>query len=213
MPLTVHYSSDERDGMQVKCRGMTPDDYGIVESVHWSSAGQVEAYVDRQGLASVLAYESSRYVGQLYLQEYDSSFIEPGGWEGHRPFADFRVAEPLFLVGRYLTVGCFHVGWMPDGRRDSSLWGRGIGQALLRWLVDWFRDDGRYDGLLTWAVSPASRRLLQMAGQMPYTVYRRSGFREIRRLRDSRWSELIADWAPLQQQDELSDLRVMIQDR
>ncbi|MDP6667215.1 MAG: hypothetical protein QF357_07415 [Dehalococcoidia bacterium] len=192
---------------------MTPGDYRTVESVHWSSAGQVADFVDRQGLASILAYESSRYLGQLYLQEYDPSFIEPGGWEGHRPYADFRVAEPLSLKGRYLTIGCFHVGWMPDGQRESSLWGRGIGQAMLGWLVDWFRDDGRYDGLLAWAVSPASRKLLRMAGQMPHTVYRRNGFREIKRLRDSRWGDLVAEWAPHELQDELSDLCVMTLDR
>jgi GNAT superfamily N-acetyltransferase len=188
---------------------MAAADFGAVESAHWDSAEQVQAYVWRQGISSMLAYDGARCVGQLYLKEYEPEFRERGGWTGHPPFADFGVAGPLGLAGRYLTLGCYHVGWMPDGRRDDSLWGRGIGTALLDAVIEWWRADGRHDGLLTWALSPASRRLLQMAGQMPHTVYARLGFTEVQRLRDPRWTRELASWVPAEQVGEASDLRVM----
>ncbi len=196
--------------MHIQCRLMEVSDYGAVECVHWESAAQVARYIDRQGIASMLAYEGERYLGQLYVQEYDPAFSDPGGHEGHRPWADFRVAEPLELEGRYLTIGCYHVGWLADGTRDSSLYGRGIGTALVTSLIDWFHRDSALDGLLTWALSPASRRLLQIAGQMPRTVYARLGFDEVKRVRDPRWNPLAEEWADAGAADDLADLRVFV---
>ena len=196
--------------MHIHCRPMVPEDYGLVESVHWTSVEQVRVFVDRQGIASMLAFDGARYVGQLYLQEYDPGFADPGGWTGHRPWADFRVAEPLPLEGRYLTLGCYHVGWLPDGSRRKSLWGRGIGTALLREVVTWYRNQSVMDGLLTWAVVPGSRELLQEAGQMPHTVYERFGFREVKQVHDPRWAAGVARFAPSATGEGLAVLRVML---
>jgi RimJ/RimL family protein N-acetyltransferase len=118
----------------------------------------VRTFAEAQGIASMLASDGPRYLGQLYLKEYDPRFAEPGGWVGERPWADFRVAEPLGLHDRYLTLGCYHVGWMPDHTRDPSLLGRGIGTALLRAIVDWLGQQSRVDGLLSWAVCPGRGR-------------------------------------------------------
>ena len=132
--------------MDIQCRPMIVSDYGVVESQHWASADQVAEYVERQGIASMLAFAGQQYVGQLYLQEYDPEFSESGGWTGHRPWANFRVAEPLGLRGRFLTLGCYHVGWMPDNSRDRSLQGRGIGTALLEAVIQWYRGQKVIDG-------------------------------------------------------------------
>jgi GNAT superfamily N-acetyltransferase len=142
----------------------------------------------------MLAYDGSRYVGQLYLQEYDPNFHELGGWVGERPWADFTCAEPLGLVGRHLTLGCFHVGWLPSGP-DHTLCGRGIGTALLRAVVNWFRSESGYVGLLTWALVPGSHDLLRAAGQMPYTVYERFGFEEVLRLAEPQWCAFVDPFA------------------
>ena len=173
--------------MNVQCRPMSVSDFGVVECAHWEAAEQVRQFIERQGIGSMLAFDGERYLGQLYLQEYDPAFRDPIGWVGHRPWADFQLAEPLHLDGRFLTLGCYHVGWMPDNTRDTSLYGRGIGTSLLKAVIAWFRAQDAIDGLLTWGVMPGSKRLLQMAGQMPYTVYERFGFPVIKKVRDPRW--------------------------
>jgi GNAT superfamily N-acetyltransferase len=188
---------------------MKVNDYGAVECEHWASAGQVREYIERQGMGSMLAFDGQRYVGQLYLQEYDPDFSELGGWTGHRPWADFRVAEPLDIDGRFLTLGCYHVGWMPDGYRDRSLRGRGIGTALLRAVIDWCTGQGAIRGLLSWALVPGCKGLLEMAGQMPHDVYRRHGFQEIKKVDDPRWAELVAGFDAEEAEEDLSTLRVM----
>ena len=128
----------------------------------------------------MLAFDGERYLGQLYLKEYDQHFRDPGGWVGERPWADFHLAGPLNLEGRFLALGCYHVGWMPDDTRDTSLYGRGIGTALLKAVIAWHEALQSINGLLTWALPPGSKKLLVAAGQMPYTVYERFGFREIK---------------------------------
>lgn len=158
----------------------------------------------------MLAFVGQQYVGQLYLQEYDPEFSEPGGWIGHRPWANFRVAEPLGLGGRLLTLGCYHVGWMPDNSRDRSLQGRGIGTALLEAVISWYRAQNVIDGLMSWALVPGCKGLLQWAGQMPYTVYQKHGFQEIKQVNDPRLAEDIADIDPEEAQEDLAVLRVML---
>jgi len=196
--------------VDIQCRPMIISDYGIVESQHWTSADQVAEYIERQGIASMLAFAGQRCVGQLYLQEYDPEFSEPGGWTGHRPWADFQVAEPLHLRGRFLTLGCYHVGGLPDSSRDRSLWGQGIGTALLKAVIEWYRGQAVIDGLISWALVPGCIELLQGAGQMPYTVYQEHGFREIKRVNDPRWSEAVADVDPKGAEEDLAVLRVML---
>jgi GNAT superfamily N-acetyltransferase len=157
-----------------------------VECAHWHSAGKVGQFIERQGIASMLAFDADRYLRQLYLTEYDPDFIEPDGWYGNRPWADFHSAQPVDPRRRFLTLGCYHVGWLPNGR-DRSLQGRGIGTALLCGTIDWLSDRQDFDGLLTWARQPGSRQLLLEAGQMSHTVYLRFGFQEIKQVRDAVW--------------------------
>lgn len=189
---------------------MKVSDYGVIETQHWTSADQVAEYIEQQGIASMLAFVGQQYVGQLYLQEYDPEFSEPGGWTGHRCWADFQVAEPLGSYGRLLTLGCYHVGGMPDGSRDMSLWGRGIGTALLEAVIEWYTGQAAIDGLVSWALVSGYKRLLQGAGQMPYTVYEQHGFREIKRVDDPRWTMAVTDISPEEAEEDIAVLRVML---
>lgn len=197
--------------MDVRCRPVRVSDYGVIETEHWVSVDQVKEYIESRGIASMLAFDGQQYLGQLYLQEYAPEFSEPRGWTGHRPWADFQVAEPLGLGGRLLTLGCYHVGWMPDNSRDRSLWGQGIGTALLKTVVEWYRCQTVSDGLISWALVPGCKGLLQWAGQMPYTVYQKHGFREIKRVNDPRLAEDVADIDPEGAKEDLAVLRVMLQ--
>jgi len=58
---------------------MRVSDYGVVEIQHWISVDQVKEYIEHQGIAFILAFSGQRYLGQLYLQEYDPEFSEPRG--------------------------------------------------------------------------------------------------------------------------------------
>jgi len=196
--------------VDIQCRPMRVSDYGVVESQHWASANQVAEYAERQGIASMLAFVGQQCVGQLYLQEYDTEFSEPGGWTGERPWADFQIVEPLGLGGRFLTLGCYHVGGMPDGSRDRSLWGKGIGTTLLKAVIEWYRGQTAIGGLMSWALVSGCGQLLQWAGQMPHILYRQHGFREIKRIDDPRWTKAIADIDPEEAKEDLTVLRVML---
>ena len=141
----------------------------------------------------MLAFEDECYLGQLYVREYDQSFTNPGGVSGGpEPWRDFSLAEPLGLRGRrYLTLGCYHVGWKPGGTWetvDTTTWGNGVGTGLLKAVVEWLRTQESIDGLLAWALVRGSKEIHQHNGQMPYTVYERSGFKEIKRVNDPSWA-------------------------
>ena len=114
--------------MDVQCRPMKANDFGVVECGHWASAQQVQQYIDRQGIASMLAFTGDKFLGQLYLQEYDPKFKNPGGWYGERPWADFHSAQLLALEGRFLTLGCYHV--QPESR------GQRVGATLLKAVIE-----------------------------------------------------------------------------
>ncbi len=138
--------------MDIQCRPMEISDYGVVECRHWISSEQIQRYIERQGIASMLAFNHECYAGQLYLQEYNPQFRNPGGWTGERPWADFQLAEPLGLKGHLLTLGCYHIGERLDGTRDLSLQGRGISKTLLKAVIKWFCGQHSIDGLLSWGV-------------------------------------------------------------
>jgi len=189
---------------------MEVSDFGVVECCHWQSADHVRNYQEKQGIASMLAFQGQRCVGQLYLQEYDPAFRDPKGWIGHRPFADFQIAEPLGLNGRFLTLGCYHVGWRPDWSKDESLWGRGIGTALLRAVITWYHEQHAIDGLMSWGLVAGSHELLQWMGQMPHTVYRRFGFQVIKALHDPRIDEVLGDFRTPGVEEDRTLVRVML---
>ena len=71
--------------MDIRCRPMRVSDYEVIETEHWTSVDQVEEYIGRQGIASMLAFSDQRYLGQLYLQEYDPEFSERNWLAGPEP--------------------------------------------------------------------------------------------------------------------------------
>jgi len=189
--------------MNIQCRPIEVGDYGVVESGHWASADEVAEHIERQGVGSMLAFAGPTFLGQLYLKEYDPDFRDPGGWYGERPWADFSAAQPLDVTGRLLTLGCYHVG--------AEFQGQGGGTALLTAVVEWFKAESDYEGLLTWACQPGSHKLLATAGQMPHTVYRRFGFRQLKEVRVPLWTEgVTAEEYPDVTEDEPGLLRVML---
>ena len=113
--------------MSILYRPIEADEYDQVETSDWDSPDRVQELIEKQGIGSMLAFEDDRYLGQLYVREYDPDFKNPGGVSGGpEPWRDFSLAEPLRLSGRYLTLGCYHVGYEPGGTWetvDQSKWG------------------------------------------------------------------------------------------
>ena len=200
--------------MDIQCRPMRVDDFGVIDCDHWASPQHVRVCIENQGIASMLAFEGERNVGQLYLQEYYPTFTNPEGWTGGwRPWADFLIAEPFGLEGRYLTLGCYHVGRMSDGSVDETLFGRGTGTALLESTVQWLHQQQEIDGLMSWAFVAGSKPLQAWGGQMPHTVYRRFGFREVKQIRDARLDEDLAHVDTSEAEADPALLRVMLRER
>ena len=189
---------------------MRTEDFGVVECIHWATADHVRQFIDTQGIASMLAFAGDRCVGQLYVKTYDPMFTEPKGWIGERPWADFQIAEPLPLRGQFITLGCYHVGGTYDGEHDPSLWGRGIATSLLQAVVEWCRSQPAVAGLLSWGLVSGSKPLLQWAGQLPHTTYRRAGFSEIKRTRDPRLQHAGSEVDTAEAQEDPTVLRVMV---
>ncbi len=196
--------------MRLRCRSITPEDFGTIVRGHWSSRDEVREGIERQGIGSMLAFDADRCVGQLYAREYDPDHRSPGGWTGDWPWADFTIAEPLALEGRYLTLGCYHVGEFLDGGRDPSVQEQGVGKSLLSAMIDWCRGQEQIDGLLAWGLVPGSWQLLQWAGQMPHTVYRKFGFDGVKSVRDPRLDQELADVDTSAALEDPALLRVML---
>ncbi len=202
--------------MSIYYRPIVASDFDGVETSDWASSDQVQELIEKQGIGSMLAFEDDRYLGQLYVREYDPEFKNAGGVSGGpEPWRDFSLAEPLGLQGRYLTLGCYHVGYEPGGTWetvDQSKWGGGVGTGLLQAMVEWFQSHDELDGLLAWALVHGSKELHQHNGQLSYTVYERLGFREVKRVNDPSW----APYAKYYEDDAEEDptlFRVMVFDQ
>ena len=202
--------------MSIHYRPITVGDFDGVETSDWRSPDHVEELIEKQGIGSMLAFEGDRCLGQLYVREYDPGFTNSGGVSGGpEPWRDFNLAEPLGLRGCYLTLGCYHVGWKPGGTWetvDTTMWGGGVGTGLLEAMVEWFRAQETVDGLLAWALVHGSKEIHQHNGQMPYTLYERSGFKEVKRVNNPSW----APYAKYYEKDAEEDptlFRVMLLER
>ena len=207
---------DDQVAMSTHYRPIKVSDFDSIETSDWSSEDQVRELIEKQGIGSMLAFDGNHYLGQLYVREYDPSFTNPGGVTGGpEPWRDFSFAEPLGLRGRYLTLGCYHVGWKAGGTWesvDTTTWGNGVGTGLLKAVVEWLRTRESIDGLLAWALVHGSKEIHQHNGQMPHTVYERSGFNEIKRVNDPSW----APYAKYYESDAEEDptlFRVMLLER
>ena len=167
----------------------------------------------------MLALDNDTCISQLYATEYRPGFESPTKpWSQHRPWADFRLAEPLDLDGRYLTLECYHVGW---GQSDSWEWatvkdrwlvsdetlrGKGVRSGMLHEVMEWLDMQDKIGGLLTWGLEP-DYELLVWAGQNSHTAYEWAGFREIKRVVDPIWAQWYGE------KDRRSLRHVMVVDR
>ena len=81
---------------------------------------------------------------------------------------------------------------------------------LLRAVLEWYRGQRAIYGLLTWGLVPGPKKLLQEAGQMPYTVYERLGFRKFKRVHDPRWADGVGKIDTTGAEEDPAVLRVML---
>ena len=80
---------------------------------------------------------------------------------------------------------------------------------MLDALVKWFRAQDSIDGLLAWALVHGSKEIHQHNGQMPYTVYKRFGFEEVKRVKDPSWGPY-AQYYEKDAEEDPTTFRVML---
>lgn len=135
---------------------------------------EVTARIADLGASAILAFDGTRHVGQLHFRRYDPSLRSAKGVQESDYWGDFGARAPD-LGDNTLAVFCYHVGQTDESDdRDPAYMGRGIGLALLDYLVTWAKDQG-IDTIVAKA-TPAARSIMAHMGGQPVAAYRERGF-------------------------------------
>jgi GNAT superfamily N-acetyltransferase len=159
---------------------LRPMKLGDITSVPVDCQGGRVALMDRindLGSAAILAFEGDKHVGQLQFRRYDPSLRSKEGIWNPDYWGDFGEKAPS-LPQETLGVFCFHVGQVePGDDRDEKYFGRGMGIALLDYLIDWTRDQG-FKAIVA-KHTPADRSVMAFMGGQPSKTYEDRGFENI----------------------------------
>ena len=118
-------------------RLMTADDIGRVPIGCQGGEAALRARIADVGSAAVLAFDGAQHVAQLQFRRYDSACRSPNGLWDPLYWGEFGDAAPA-LPADSLSIFCYHVGQLDDSEhRDARYQGRGLGVALLDYLLDW----------------------------------------------------------------------------
>ena len=155
-------------------RPMIAADVDVVPDDCFGGRDVVLERIDDMGAAAILAFDGDQHVGQLQFRRYDASLRSPDGL-GHPDYwGDFGERAPP-LGARSLNVFCYHVGQLERGdARDSAYHGRGIGHALLDYLLDWARVSG-FEAIAA-KFTPPERAVMGFMGGQPAAAYVECGF-------------------------------------
>ena len=158
----------------IEYRPMVEADVGRYPIGCQGSTADVAARIGDLGASAILAFDGDRHVGQLQFRRYDPGLRSPKGAYEPAYWGDFGTHAPA-LGDNALAVFCYHVGQTDDSeKRDAAYFGRGIGLALLDYLLEW-ATERRFDAVVAKA-TPASRPVMTMMGGQPASAYRERGF-------------------------------------
>ncbi len=155
-------------------RLMTADDVGRVPIGCQGGETALAARIADVGSAAVLAFDGARHVAQLQFRRYDPTCRSPNGLWDPLYWGEFGDAAPA-LPDNSLSIFCYHVGQLDDSeRRDARYQGRGLGVALLDYLLDWAVGAGF--AAVTAKATPPHRAVMSFMGGQPASIYRAHGF-------------------------------------
>ena len=159
---------------EIEFRPMVEADLGSYPIGCQGPRQDIAARIGDLGASAILAFDGTRHVGQLQFRRYDASRRSPKGVYEPAYWGDFGAHAPD-LGDNALAVFCYHVGQTEDSEaRDPAYFGRGIGLALLDYLLDWAQGRG-FDSVVAKA-TPAARPIMTMMGGQPSAAYRERGF-------------------------------------
>ena len=159
---------------EIEFRPMVEADLGHYPIGCQGPRQDVAARIHDLGASAILAFDGTRHVGQLQFRRYDPSLRSAKGVHEPAYWGDFGARAPD-LGDNALAVFCYHVGQTDDSEeRDQAYFGRGIGLALLDYLVDWAKGQG-FDAVVAKA-TPAARSIMTLMGGQPPAAYRERGF-------------------------------------
>jgi len=159
---------------KISYRPMLAKDIGRVPMDCHGDAEAVTARVRDLGAAAILAFDGAQHVGQLQFRRHDPALRSATGIWSPDYWGDFGDDQPE-LPGATLGVFCYHVGQLTDGdERDERYFGRGIGIALLDFLIDWAKGQG-FRAMVAKS-TPPHRAVMGFMGGQPAHVYEENGF-------------------------------------
>jgi GNAT superfamily N-acetyltransferase len=173
-------SMSEHSIGEIRYRVMTVEDIGRVPLGCQGTNAEIEARIRALGSTAILAFDGDLHVAQLQFRRYDPTLRSPDGLWDPMYWGDFGAHAPR-LPENTLSVFCYHVGQLEDSeQRDPRYQGRGIGLALLDFLIEWARGAG-FDAIVAKA-TPSARKVMTFMGGQPVGAYLARGF------------EVVASW-------------------
>ena len=159
---------------ELNLRLMTAEDVGRVPIGCQGDEAVLRERIADVGSAAVLAFDGGQHVAQLQFRRYDRTCRSPNGLWGPLYWGEFGDAAPA-LPTNSLSIYCYHVGQLDDSeRRDARYQGRGLGVALLDYLLDWAAGAGF--AAIAAKATPTHRAVMGFMGGQPASVYEVSGF-------------------------------------
>ena len=177
--------------MEITYRMMNADDVGRVPLGCQGGVEMTRARIDDVGSAAVLAFDGEQHVAQLQFRRYDHALRSPDGLWDPLYWGDFGDDAPR-LPQATLAVFCYHVGQLEDSdARDARYQGRGIGLAMLDFLIDWaVANDFEY---LVAKCTPPDRKVMGFMGGQAEAAYVERGFDPVASWVDTQLDEVIKE--------------------
>ncbi|MCY4480708.1 MAG: GNAT family N-acetyltransferase [Rhodospirillales bacterium] len=155
-------------------RLMTADDVGRVPIGCQGDEAALRSRIADVGSAAVLAFDGAQHVAQLQFRRYDQTCRSPNGLWDPLYWGEFGDTAPA-LPTNSLSIFCYHVGQLDDSeRRDARYQGRGLGVALLDYLLEWAAGAGF--AAIAAKATPPQRAVMGFMGGQPTDIYEARGF-------------------------------------
>jgi GNAT superfamily N-acetyltransferase len=175
----------------IRFRPMLAGDIGQVPMNCHGEASAVSERIRELGAAAILAYDGDQHVAQLQFRRHLRDLRSKEGIFSPDWWGDFA-GRRQNLPDRTLCIYCYHVGQLTDGEaRDQRYQGRGLGAALLDYLVDWA--DANMFGAVIAKTVPANTAVMRFMGGQPENIYAAKGFIRIDRWVDRQMHGALVD--------------------